>query len=115
MLLVPCCAVVCVLVLYQMRSYLLVISFADTVRDIMSRWGRWVQVLTALNPWIHFIIVMFDNKKLCLKMFLLKIILQYNQEGSGSWKYNPYFPVAKAQGKPGLIIQKPREFDKLVK
>ena len=47
MLVVPCCVVVCVHVLYQMRSYLLLISFANTVRDIVSQWGRWVQVLAA--------------------------------------------------------------------
>ena len=27
-------------------------------------------------------------------MFLLNIVLQYVLEGSRSWKYNPYFPVA---------------------
>ena len=35
---------------YQMRPYLLVISFAETARDIMSRLGRCAQVLAALNP-----------------------------------------------------------------
>ena len=43
----PCCVVVCVLVLYRMRSQLLLISLADTVRDIVSRWGRVIQVLAA--------------------------------------------------------------------
>ena len=28
-----------------------------------------------------------------------RIILQYVLEGSGSWKYNHYFPVAKGEGK----------------
>ena len=28
-----------------------------------------------------------------------RIILQYVQEGSGSWKYDHYFPVAKGEGK----------------
>ena len=28
-----------------------------------------------------------------------RIILQYVPEGSGSWKYNHYFPVAKGKGK----------------
>ena len=28
-----------------------------------------------------------------------RIILQYVPEGSGSWKYNHYFPVAKGEGK----------------
>ena len=27
------------------------------------------------------------------------IILQYVPEGSGSWKYNHYFPVAEGEGK----------------
>jgi hypothetical protein len=42
---------------------------------------------------------MFENNKLCLQNVLLKIILQYVPEGSGSWKYNHYFPVAKGAGK----------------
>ena len=29
----------------------------------------------------------------------VKIILHYVLEGSGSWKYNRYFPVAKGEGK----------------
>ena len=33
-----------------------------------------------------------------------RIILQYVPEGSGSWKYNHYFPVAKGEGK---ITQSP--------
>ena len=86
-----CCC--CVLVLYQMRSYLLLISFADTDREIVSRWGRWIQVLERWIPWIHYIIVMFENNKLCLQNVLLKIILQYVPEGSGSWKYIMYYPV----------------------
>ena len=49
LLLVPCCVLVCVLVLHQMRSYLLLINFADTVRDIVSWLGRCIQVLVALN------------------------------------------------------------------
>ena len=32
-------------------------------------------------------------------MFLLNIVLQYVQERSRSWKYNPYFPVAVGAGK----------------
>ena len=28
-----------------------------------------------------------------------RIILQYVPEGSGSWKYNHYFPVAEGEGK----------------
>ena len=28
-----------------------------------------------------------------------RIVLQYVPEGSGSWKYNHYFPVAKGEGK----------------
>ena len=32
----------------------------------------------------------------------VKIILQYVPEGSGSWKYNHYFPVAKGEGKTNL-------------
>ena len=43
MLLVTCR--VCLLVLYQMRSYLLLIRYADTVREIVSRLGRLIQVL----------------------------------------------------------------------
>ena len=31
-------------------SYLLLISMADTAREILSRLGHWVQVLAALNP-----------------------------------------------------------------
>jgi hypothetical protein len=27
-----------------------------------------------------------------------RIILQYAPEGSGSWKYNHYFPVVKGEG-----------------
>ena len=50
MLLVPCCVVVCVLVLYRMLSYLLWISFANTALNIMSWWDSWIQVLSALNP-----------------------------------------------------------------
>ena len=50
MLLVPCCVVVCLLVVYQMISYLLLMSFVDTVQDIVSRWGPRIQVLAALIP-----------------------------------------------------------------
>ena len=39
----------CAFVLYQMCSYLLLISMSNTVRDILSRLGRWIQVLSALN------------------------------------------------------------------
>ena len=28
----------------------LLISFANIVQDIVSRWGHWIQVLAALNP-----------------------------------------------------------------
>ena len=31
--------------------------------------------------------------------FFVRIILQYVPEGSGSWKYNHYFPVAEGGGK----------------
>ena len=47
---------------------------------------------------------MFENNKLCLQNVLLEIILQYVPEGSGSWKYNHYFPVAKGEGKIPLIM-----------
>ena len=36
-LLVAFCVVICVLVLYQMSSYLLLISFADNVRDVREQ------------------------------------------------------------------------------
>ena len=32
-----------------------------------------------------------------------KIILQFVPERSGSWKYNHYFPVAKGEGKTGIM------------
>ena len=32
-----------------------------------------------------------------------RIIFQYVPEGSGSWKYNHYFPVAKGKGKMWVI------------
>ena len=32
-----------------------------------------------------------------------RIILQYVPEGSGSWKYNHYFPVAEGEGKTSHI------------
>ena len=42
---------------------------------------------------------MFENNKLLFAKCFAKIILQYVPEGSGSWKYNHYFPVAKGEGK----------------
>ena len=41
---------------------------------------------------------MFDNNKLCLQHVFSRFILHYILEGSGSWKYNHYFPVAKDGG-----------------
>ena len=35
-----------------------------------------------------------------------KIILQYVPEGSRSWKYNHYFPVAKGEGKTSFYPSK---------
>ena len=104
MLIVPCCFVVCVLVLYNMWSYLLLISFADTVRDIVSWWNCWIQVLSALNPvdplpncdvW--------EQWNMFAKCFAW-IILQYVPEGCGSWKYNHYIPVAKGEGKRSNFV-----------
>ena len=50
-------------------------------------------------PWIHFIIVMFEGEKIMFAKCFARIILQYVPEGSGSWKYIHYFPVAKGEGK----------------
>ena len=33
-----------------------------------------------------------------------RFILQYVPEGSGSWKYNHYFPVAEGEGKITIIL-----------
>ena len=41
---------VCGFIMYQMKTYLLMISYANTVREIVSWLGRWIQVLAALNP-----------------------------------------------------------------
>ena len=50
MLLVPCCVVVCVPILYQTRSSLLLISYADNVQEIVSRLGHLIPVLAAMKP-----------------------------------------------------------------
>ena len=51
MLLVPYCVVVDMCInLYQMISYLLLISYAKIVREVVSRLGCLIQVLAALNP-----------------------------------------------------------------
>ena len=47
---------------------------------------------------------MFENK-LCLQNVLLTIILQYVPEGSGSWKYNHYFPVDEVTRKICFISE----------
>ena len=54
-----------------MCSYLLLISMADAVRDIVSRLGRWIQVLSALNPMDPLHNCMFENK-LCLQNVFAK-------------------------------------------
>ena len=54
-----------------MCSYLLLISIADTVREILSRLGHWVQVLAALNPVDPLHNCMFENK-LCLQNVFAK-------------------------------------------
>ena len=36
-------------------------------------------------------------------MFLLKVILKYVPEGTGSWKCNHFFPVAKGKGNKVII------------
>ena len=64
-------SMLCAFVLYQMCSYLLLISMADTVRDIVSRLGHWIQVLSALNPVDPLHNCMFENK-LCFLNFLAK-------------------------------------------
>ena len=48
MLPVSWCVVVCELILFKMRSYPLLIRFANIVREIMSLLGRLIQVLAAL-------------------------------------------------------------------
>ena len=40
----------CVLNWYQMRTYLSMIGYVDTVRDIVLWLGHWIQVLAALKP-----------------------------------------------------------------
>ena len=50
-------------------------KYVDTVRDILSRLGRWIQVLSALNPVDPLHNCMFENK-LCLQNVFAKIILQ---------------------------------------
>ena len=35
--------------------------------------------------------------------YLARIILQYVPEGSGSWKYDHYFPVAECEEKQGFL------------
>ena len=54
-----------------MCSYLLLIIMADAVRDIVSRLGRWIQVLSALNPVDPLYNCMFENK-LCLQNVFAK-------------------------------------------
>ena len=54
-----------------MCSYLLLISMADAVRDIMSRLGHWIQLLSALNPVDPLHNCMFENK-LCLQNVFAK-------------------------------------------
>jgi len=54
-----------------MCSYLLLISMADAVRDIMSQLDHWIQVLSALNPVDPLHNCMFENK-LCLQNVFAK-------------------------------------------
>ena len=54
-----------------MCSYLLLISMADDVRDIMSPLGHWIQLLSALNPVDPLHNSMFENK-LCLQYVFAK-------------------------------------------
>ena len=50
-------------------------KYVGTVRDILSRLGRWIQVLSALNPVDPLNNCMFENK-LCLQNVFAIIILQ---------------------------------------
>ena len=46
-------------------------------------------------PWIHFIFVMFENNTFKFATCFDKNILKDVLDGSESWKYNLYFPVAE--------------------
>ena len=77
-------------------------KYVRTVRDILSRLGRWIQVLSALNPVDPLHNCMFENK-LCLQNVFVKLFCNV-PEGSGSWKYNMYFPADEVARKMEYYI-----------
>ena len=93
MLIVPCC-VVC------MRTYLFMISYADTVRENVSRFGCWIQVLAALNPMdpLHNCDVC-EQSNMLAKFLRFKIFCRGVLGDPRSWKHNHKFPVAEDAGK----------------
>jgi len=85
-----------------MCSYLLLISMSTLCGISCLGWVVGFRCFQHWIPWIHYIIVCLRINYAC-KMFLLKLFCNV-PEGSGSWKYNMYFPADEVARKMEYYI-----------